>query len=50
MERKYYRTCGICGEKHEQSEMIRDDGSMTGWICEDCLIRVHPEYEEDGEE
>lgn len=46
-KRKYYRRCGICGERHEQSEMVRDEGSSTGWICGDCCMGVHPEYEEE---
>ena len=24
-KRKYYRKCGICGERYEQSEMVRDE-------------------------
>lgn len=48
-KRKYIRKCGICGERHEQGEMIRDNGSDTGWICEDCHNELHPEYEEWGE-
>lgn len=46
-KRKYYRKCGICGERYEQSEMVRDECSPTGWICFDCCMGVHPEYEED---
>lgn len=45
--RKYYRRCGICGERHEQSEMERNEASPTGWICGDCCMGIHPEYEED---
>lgn len=48
-KRKYIRKCSICGERHEQGEMIRDNGSDTGWICEDCHNELHPEYEECGE-
>lgn len=40
-------TCGICGELNEQSEMVRDHGSDTGWLCVDCHMAQHPEYEED---
>lgn len=36
-KRKYYRVCGICGERHLQSQMIRDRKSHTGWVCEDCF-------------
>lgn len=46
-KRKYYRKCGICGERFEQSEMVRDEGSPTSWICVDCHMVIHPEYEED---
>lgn len=28
--RKYYRKCGVCGERHEQSEMIRTNDSENG--------------------
>ena len=44
-KRKYYRKCGVCGERHEQSEMIRTDKSPNGWICLDCYHAEHPEYE-----
>lgn len=46
-KRKYFRKCGICGERHEQSEMVRNEGSPTGWICDDCHMGIHPEYDED---
>lgn len=45
--RKYYRKCGICGERYEQSEMIRTDQSSTGWVCKDCHADEHPEYDEE---
>lgn len=44
MRRKYYRKCGVCDERHEQSEMIRDNNSPNGWICEDCYQEEHPDY------
>ena len=47
MKCKYYRKCGCCGERHEQSEMIRTDNSPNGWICIDCQSKEHPEYEID---
>lgn len=34
--RKYYRKCGECGSRHEQSEMIRTDLSDNGWLCQEC--------------
>ncbi len=43
--RKYYCKCGICGERYEQSEMIRTDESPNGWICEDCRATLRPEYD-----
>ena len=49
-KRKYFRKCGICGKRFEQSDGVRYYGSDTGWICDDCAIAQHPEYEEFGEE
>lgn len=46
-KRKYFRKCGICGERFEQKEMVRDEGSQTGWICVECFMCIHTEYEED---
>lgn len=46
-KRKYYRKCGICGERHEQSEMIRTDESPNGWMCLDCHNIEFPEYDID---
>ena len=34
--RKYYRKCGECGTRLEQSEMIRTDLSDNGWLCPIC--------------
>lgn len=44
-KRKYFRKCGVCGERWEQSDMIRTDNSPNGWICHECVLREHPEYE-----
>lgn len=44
-KRKYYRKCGVCGSRHEQSEMIRTDKSSNGWICSECHDAEHLEYE-----
>lgn len=41
--------CGICDEEFERSEVVRDEGSDTGWICRECRAMIHPEYEEDSE-
>lgn len=46
-KRKYYRKCGVCGCRHEQSEMIRTDNSPNGWICFGCHQMKHPEYDID---
>lgn len=42
--RKYIRKCGVCGKRHEQSDMIRTNDSPNGWICADCHSEIHPEY------
>ena len=36
--RKYYRKCGCCGVRQEQSDMIRvgNEYSYNGWLCESC--------------
>ena len=44
-KRKYFRKCGLCGERHEQSEMIRTYESPNGWICRDCYILNYVEYQ-----
>lgn len=49
-KRKYYRKCGICGKRQEQSEMIRCIESPNGWLCVDCYAAKHIEYEDFGEE
>ena len=35
-KRKYLRKCGCCGDRHEQSEMVRTDKSPNGWFCKWC--------------
>jgi len=45
-KRKYYRKCGICGERFEQSEMIRTNSSPNGWFCWDCHNLADPEYDD----
>ena len=45
--RKYYRACGICGERCDQSDMVRTDESPTGWLCVDCHMAQHLEYDEE---
>lgn len=44
-KRKYYRKCGICGDRYEQSEMLRTNNSPNGWLCWDCNNIVEPEYD-----
>ncbi len=41
-KRKYFRKCGECGERHEQSEMIRTDQSDNGWLCAECYEELNP--------
>lgn len=48
-KRKYYRKCGVCGERYEQSEMLRTNNSPNGWLCFDCHNAKHPEYDDFGE-
>lgn len=46
-KRKYYRKCGVCGRRHEQSEMVRTNNSTNGWICLDCWTdNTDPDWEE----
>ena len=42
--RKYFRKCGICGDRHEQSEMIRTNESPNGWLCVHCHQDAHTHY------
>lgn len=44
-KRKYIRKCGCCGDRHEQSEMIRTDESPNGWVCQECYSNIYPERE-----
>lgn len=52
MKRKYYRKCGDCGCRHEQSEMVRTRFSDNGWLCKERWARLedaddaafHPEW------
>lgn len=46
-KRKYYRKCGVCGERYEQSDMKRTLNSPTGYLCYECIGAEHPEYETD---
>jgi len=43
------KRCGICGEVYPADQMNEDEASETGWICNDCLLDEHPEYEDFGE-
>lgn len=36
MKRKYFRKCGYCGRRLEQSHMIRTDIVRNGWLCKEC--------------
>ena len=44
-KRRYIRRCGVCGERYDQRDMIRDNNSSNGWICHDCHAIKHPEYD-----
>jgi predicted RNA-binding protein YlxR (DUF448 family) len=44
-KRKYFRKCGICGQRHEQSDMVRTNESPNGWICIKCWSDLYPKYE-----
>lgn len=50
-KRKYYRKCGCCGKRFEQSLLIRTNKSPNGWFCCDCYvdfqITEHPEFDID---
>lgn len=43
-KRKYFRKCGLCGERHEQSDMLRTNESPNGWMCLHCHVGEHTEY------
>lgn len=45
--RKYYRKCGICGERYEQSEMVRNSRASSGWLCVDCHMSKSIGYDEE---
>lgn len=46
-QRLFRRKCGVCGCRHEQSEMIRTNNSSNGWICIDCWNDNNdPDWEE----
>ena len=45
-KRKYFRKCGCCGDRHEQSEMVRTDKSPNGWFCKYCYsAELDPLYD-----
>ena len=45
-KRKYYRKCGLCDERHEQSEMLRVKEALSpnGWICRNCFEDIARRY------
>lgn len=45
-KRKYYRKCGCCGARYEQSEMIRTLHTDSGWICRDCFDEINEDYDD----
>ena len=36
--------CGICGKKIKKSDAVKDPGSFSGYLCEDCYHEAHIEY------
>ncbi len=50
-KRKYFRKCGDCGKRFEQSLLIRTNKSPNGWFCCDCYVDFqiveHPEFDID---
>lgn len=43
--RDYVCRCGVCGDFHKRSEMIRTYKSPNNWMCQDCIRMEHPEYD-----
>ena len=43
-KRKYFRKCGCCGARYEQSEMIRTLCTDSGWICQECFNEIDLDY------
>lgn len=43
IKRKYFRKCGCCGARYEQSDLIRTYKSPNGWLCHECYRNQHPE-------
>lgn len=45
-KRKYYRKCGLCGNRQEQSDMIRvkNEVSENGWACRLCFQDLARKY------
>ena len=37
--------CGLCGDLVFLPYIHRDDCSPSGWICDDCELALHPEWE-----
>ena len=44
-KRKYYRKCGECGKRCEQSDMVRTNESTNGWLCRQCFDEMLEEIE-----
>lgn len=44
-KRKYFRKCGVCDVKAQQSKLIRVSPQISpnGWICADCLEEIESE-------
>lgn len=45
MKRKYYRKCGYCGKRQEQSNMVRTNIVKNGWLCKECYHGEEPHFD-----
>ncbi len=37
-KRQYFRKCGFCNNRYEQSDMVRTNKSPNGWSCKHCYL------------
>lgn len=40
-KRQYFRKCGFCNNRQEQSTMLRTNKSPNGWSCKHCYRLIH---------
>ena len=43
-KRKYYRHCGFCDFRFEQSNGFRVKWSPNGWVCDKCKFEYEMEH------